>query len=144
VIALTLAAAVAVQLAAFPIKPPTPPAGVAEVDVVERLNEPIPRDLRFVDAFDNQVRLGDYLGRDKPVVLSLMYFDCPMLCSLLEKGLVKGLSESGLALGKDYVALTVSMNPRDTPPQAAAAQAGYMGHLAHRETATALDWAFLT
>jgi protein SCO1/2 len=144
VIAALPAAAVATLLAAFPIKPPTPPPGVSEVDVVERLNEPIPRDLRFVDAFQNQVRLDDYLGRDKPVVLSLVYFDCPMLCSLVEKGLVKGLSESGLALGKDYAALTVSMNARDTPRQAAAAQAGYVGHLAHRETATALDWAFLT
>jgi protein SCO1 len=144
VIAALPAAAMAALLAAFPIKPPTPPPGVSEVDVVERLNEPVPRDLRFVDAFENQVRVGDYLGRDKPVVLSLVYFDCPMLCSLVEKGLVKGLSESGLALGKDYAALTVSMNPRDVPRQAAAAQAGYVGHLAHREAATALDWAFLT
>jgi protein SCO1/2 len=138
------AAAIAALLAAFPIKPPTPPPGISEVDVVERLNEPVPRDLRFTDAFQNQVQIGDYLGRDKPVVLSLVYFDCPMLCSLVEKGLVKGLSESGLALGKDYAALTVSMNPRDNPRQAAAAQAGYVGHLANREAATALDWAFLT
>jgi len=140
VIAQTLAALVA----AFPIKPPTPPATVGEVDVVERLNEPVPGDLRFVDAFENQVRLDEFFGHKKPVVLSLVYFDCPMLCSLVEKGLVKGLSESNLALGKDYAALTVSMNPRDNPRQAAAAQAGYVGHLAHREAATALDWAFLT
>jgi len=138
------AALLAALVAAFPIKPPTPPPGVSQVDVVERLNEPVPRDLRFVDAFENQVRLGDYLGREKPVVLSLVYFDCPMLCSLVEKGLVKGLSGSGLVLGKDYAALTVSMNPRDTPRQAAAAQAGYVGHLAHREAATPVDWAFLT
>jgi protein SCO1/2 len=67
-----------------------------------------------------------------------------MLCSLVEKGLVKGLNDSGLSLGKDYLALTVSMNPKDTPGQAADAQAGYIGHLANRETATVADWAFLT
>jgi protein SCO1/2 len=139
-----IAHALAALVAAFPIKPPTAPAGVSEVDVVERLNEPVPGDLRFVDAFENHVRLDEFLGRDKPVVLSLVYFDCPMLCSLVEKGLVKGLSESGLALGKDYTALTVSMNPKDTPRQAAGAQAGYVAHLANRQSATARDWAFLT
>ncbi|MFL5291579.1 MAG: SCO family protein [Myxococcales bacterium] len=139
-----IAQAVATLVAAFPIKPPTPPATVGEVDVVERLNEPVPTGLRFVDAFHNQVRLGDFLGHDKPVVLSLMYFDCPMLCSLVERGLVKGLSESGLALGKDYAAVTVSFNPKDTPRQAMEAQAGYVAHLANRQAATARDWAFLT
>jgi len=140
-----IAQALATLVAAFPIKPPTPPptAGAA-VDVVEHLNEPIPTDLRFVDAFENHVRLSDFLGNGKPVVLSLVYFDCPMLCSLVEKGLVKGLSDSGLALGKDYAALTVSMNPKDTPRQAAAAQAGYVAHLANHQAATARDWAFLT
>jgi len=139
-----IAQAVATLVAAFPIKPPTPPPAVSPVDVVERLNEPIPADLRFVDAFENHVRLADFLGKGKPVVLSLVYFDCPMLCSLVEKGLVKGLSESGLGLGKDYLALTVSMNPKDTPRIASIAQAGYVGHLANRQAAGAQDWAFLT
>jgi len=139
-----IAQVLASLVAAFPIKPPTPPATVGPVDVVERLNEPIPTDLRFVDAFENHVRLGDFLGKGKPVVLSLVYFDCPMLCGLVEKGLVKGLSESGLALGKDYAALTVSMNPKDTPRLASLAQAGYVAHLANRQAAAAQDWAFLT
>jgi len=139
-----IAPALAALVAAFPIKPPTPPVTVGEVDVVERLNERVPGDLRFVDAFENQVRLDEFLGHGKPVVLSLVYFDCPMLCSLVEKGLVKGLTESGLGLGKDYVALTVSMNPKDTPRLAAQAQAGYVGHLGNRQAATPRDWAFLT
>jgi protein SCO1/2 len=139
-----IARVLASLVAAFPIKPPTPPITVGAVDVVERLNEPIPTDLRFVDAFENHVRLSDFLGKEKPVILSLVYFDCPMLCSLVEKGLVKGLSESGLALGKDYAALTVSMNPNDTPRVASVAQAGYVGHLANREAAAVQDWAFLT
>jgi len=139
-----IAPALAALVAAFPIKPPTPPVTVGEVDVVERLNERVPGDLRFVDAFENQVRLDEFLGHGKPVVLSLVYFDCPMLCSLVEKGLVKGLTESGLGLGKDYVALTVSMNPKDTPRVAAQAQAGYVGHLGNRQAATPRDWAFLT
>jgi protein SCO1 len=140
-----IAQSLAVLVAAFPIRPPTPPPNTnAAVDVVERLNQPVPMALRFVDAFENHVRLGDFFGRGKPVVVSLVYFDCPMLCSLLEKGLVKGLSESGLALGKDYTAVTVSMNPNDTPRQAAAAQAGYVAHLANRQAAEVQDWAFLT
>ncbi|HZX67223.1 MAG TPA: hypothetical protein VFE76_17600, partial [Myxococcales bacterium] len=64
-----IAEALAALVAAFPIKPPTPPPSMNAVDVVERLNEPIPTDLRFVDAFENHVRLADFLGKGKPVVL---------------------------------------------------------------------------
>jgi protein SCO1/2 len=148
----------AALLAAFPIKPPTPPPQVGAVDVVERLGERIPTDLRFVDSSQRTVALGDLLGRGKPVVLSLVYFDCPMLCSLVQKGLVKGLNESDLVLGKDYLATTVSFSPRDTPRKAAEAQRGYLQMLTRREEpdsaatggapsakpSPAANWPFLT
>jgi protein SCO1 len=139
-----IAQALAALLAAFPIKPPTPPPTAGPVDVIERLNEPVPRDLRFVDAFENHVKLGDYLGRDKPVVLSLVYFDCPMLCSLVQKGVIKALNETGLRLAKDYYGLTVSFSPRDTIPEARLRQGGYMQTLVGAERARPVDWPYLT
>ena len=134
----------AALLAAFPIKPPTPPAQVGAVDVVEKLGERIPGELRFVDAAHADFALGEAFGRGKPVVLSLVYFECPMLCSLVEKGLVKGLNETGLVLGKDYLALTVSFSPRDTPQKAAEAQRGYLQQLSKKEGDPERSWAFLT
>ena len=118
--------------------------GDESVDVVERLGEPIPAGLRFYDAFHNDVALKDFLGRGKPVVVTLVYFDCPMLCSLVMKGLVKGLNETGLGLGKDYLGITLSFDPKDTPRAAGEAQRGYLAALKGLENAHAQDWPFLT
>jgi protein SCO1 len=118
--------------------------GDESVDVVERLGEPIPAELRFYDAFHNDVALKDFLGRGKPIVATLVYFDCPMLCSLVLKGLVKGLSQTGLQLGKDYQGITLSFDPKDTPRAAGEAQRGYLASLKGSEGAHAQDWPFLT
>jgi protein SCO1/2 len=116
----------------------------SNIDVVERLNERLPEDPRFFDAFLNQLAVKDLYGHGKPVLLSLVYFDCPMLCSLVMQGLVKGLNESGLELGKDYQAVTISFNPRDTPRDSAVYQQGYLQKLNSAKGAHAQDWLFLT
>jgi protein SCO1/2 len=118
--------------------------GDESVDVVERLGEPIPGGLRFYDSFHNDVAVKDWFDGKRPVVVSLVYFQCPMLCSLVMKGLIKALNESGLQLGKDYQGVTVSFNPKDTPRAAAEAQRGYLAALKAAEKARAQDWPFLT
>ncbi len=118
--------------------------GDESVDVVERLGEPVPADLRFYDSFHNQVALKDFLGQGKPAVVTLVYFECPMLCSLVLKGLIKGLNQTGLQLGKDYQGITVSFDPKDTPRAAAEAQRGYLAGVQGLERAHAQDWPFLT
>jgi len=118
--------------------------GDESVEVVERLGEPIPAGLRFYDAFHNQVALKDFLGQGKPAVLTLVYFECPMLCSLVLKGLIKGLNETGLQLGQDYQGITVSFDPKDTPRTAAEAQRGYLAGVRGLDRARAQDWPFLT
>jgi protein SCO1/2 len=118
--------------------------GDESVDVVERLGEPIPGGLRFYDSFHNDVALKDLFDRKRPVVVSLVYFECPMLCSLVMKGLMRALNDSGLQLGKDYQGVTVSFNPKDTPRAAAEAQRGYLAALKSAGKAHAQDWPFLT
>jgi protein SCO1/2 len=129
----------------------TAPAGGTEqqitsrgVDVVERLGERPPQDARFFDAFLNQLAVRDLSGHGKPVIVTLVYFDCPMLCSLVMQGLVKGLNESGLRIGADYRAVTVSFNPKDTPRESAVYQQGYLQKLKGVEKAAPQDWLFLT
>jgi protein SCO1/2 len=124
--------------------PPEPQAQEAAVDVVERLGERIPGSIRFVDSTGRDVAFSRLFARNAPIVLSLVYFDCPMLCSLVEKGLVKGLDQTGLVLGKDYSAVTVSFSPRDTPRKAAEAQRGYLQMLAHKTADAEARWPFLT
>jgi protein SCO1 len=121
-----------------------PQAEAVVVDVVERLGDRVPGGLRFVDPKEHDVALASLFRGEKPVVLSLVYFDCPMLCSLVEKGLVKALDQTGLVLGEDYSAVTVSFSPRDTPQKAAEAQRGYLGVLAHKTADAEARWPFLT
>ena len=88
--------------------------------------------------------LKDFLGHGKPVVVTLVYFQCPMLCSLVMKGLVKGLNDTGLQLGKDYQGITLSFDPKDTPRAAGEAQRGYLAAMKGLDRARAQDWPFLT
>jgi protein SCO1/2 len=132
--ALLIAAAGAVNAVAAP-----PDA----VDVVEQLGQPV-ADAAFMDTAANHVRLQELAARGKPVVLTLIYFDCPMLCSLVQQGVTRALNETGLRLGHDYYGLTVSFNPKDTIPQARLRQGGYLQTLKNAERAHPSDWPYLT
>ena len=124
------------------LRTPTPkPPQVSGVDVEEHLGEPLPRDLRFRDPTGRLVTLGDALAGGKPVVLSLVYFECPMLCNLLQQGLQIGLKSSGLKPGVDYRAITVSIDPTEGPDRAERHQQAMLRALGDGAPA---DWPFLT
>ena len=112
------------------------------VEVIERLGEQV-ADAPFIDAQGNHVQLREVGARGKPVVLTLIYFDCPMLCSLVQKGVIKGLNETGLKLGEDYYGLTVSFSPKDRAPEAQLRQGGYLQTLKNAEHARPADWPYL-
>ena len=113
----------------------------APVDVVERLGERV-ANATFMDTEGNRVELRDLTARGKPVVLTLIYFDCPMLCSLVLKGVIKALNQSGLRLRDDYYGLTVSFSPPTPFPRRACARR-YMQTLAGAAKARPVDWPFL-
>jgi protein SCO1 len=139
-------AALFLALAVPAAQPPAaqPPAAQdAPVDVVERLGERV-ANATFMDTEGNRVELRDLTARGKPVVLTLIYFDCPMLCSLVQKGVIKALNQSGLRLRDDYYGLTVSFSPTDTIPEARLRQGGYMQTLASAAKARPVDWPYLT
>ena len=94
------------------------PAALQGVGVDEKLDNPIPLDLVFRNEKGNVVKLGDYFGHGRPVVLQLAYYECPMLCSLVSEGLVKSLD--GLDVGTGFDVLTVSIDPSETPSLARA------------------------
>ncbi|MGH9396891.1 MAG: SCO family protein [Terriglobia bacterium] len=117
------------------------PAQLRGVGIDQRLNEQIPLHLAFKDETGNTVHLGDFFGK-KPVILSLVYFNCPMLCTMVENDLLQSLRMVTFDIGKQYNVITVSFDPHDTPSMAASKQRIYVG-LYGRKGAAA-GWHFLT
>lgn len=120
---------------------PGPPPILREVSIAQRLNEPIPPDIIFRDEDGKAVHLGDYFGK-KPIVLSLVYFDCPALCTEVLNGELRTMKAISLDLGKDFDAITVSFEPKDMPALAMAKRDVYAGQYG-RPGATR-NWHFLT
>ena len=115
---------------------------VQAIDIEEHLGAPLPLDLPFVDQDRRPVRLRDYFRDGKPVVLVLAYFRCPMLCDLVLRGVADSLQRQHLVLGRDYRALTVSIDPKDTPAGASLKQHGLLQAFGQLDAAA--SWAFLT
>ena len=95
----------------------------------------------FRDEAGNEVRLGQYFGQ-KPVVLVLAYYECPMLCTIVLNGVLHSLKELKYNVGQEFEVVTVSFDPSEKPSLAAAKKAIYVG-LYGRPNAGA-GWHFLT
>jgi protein SCO1/2 len=118
------------------------PADLEQVDIVEHLGAQIPEGLRFVDSTGQDVALGQYFRQDKPIVLTMVYFGCPMLCSLVVRGLIQTVNKMGSGRDRAFAALTVSFDPHDNAQKAATERARYTRLLGERHTST--EWSFLT
>ncbi len=130
--------------AEVPASPSTPsklPPLLRDVGIDQKLNSQVPLDLVFRDETGNEVRLGQYFGQ-KPVVLVLAYYDCPMLCTIVLNGVLHSLKELKYNVGREFEVVTVSFDPTEKPPLAAAKKAIYVG-LYDRPNAGA-GWHFLT
>lgn len=119
----------------------TTPAILSKVGITQNLNMQIPPDLAFRDETGKSVRIGDYFGK-KPIVLSLVYFDCPALCTEVLNGELRTMKAISLDLGKDFEAVTVSFEPKDTPVLAKAKRDVYAGQYGRPDAAE--HWHFLT
>lgn len=119
----------------------TRPAVLNDVGIDQRLNEQVPLDLVFHDESGAPVRLGTYFG-SKPVILSLAYYECPMLCTLVLNGLASALKVLSFDAGKEFEVVTVSFNPADTPALAAAKKLTYLKE--YGRAGAAAGWHFLT
>jgi protein SCO1 len=89
----------------------TVPAALRQVAFEQRLNEQLPLDLPFKDETGRVVKLGEYFGR-KPVVLTFVYYECPMLCTQVLNGLESSLRVFNETIGKEFDVVTVSFDPK--------------------------------
>jgi protein SCO1/2 len=117
------------------------PQVLQKVGVAQHLNQQLPLDASFVDENGKAVKLGDYFGKH-PAVLSLVYYTCPMLCSEELDGITSSLEMVKLTPGKDFEVVVISIDPSDTPEQAAKSKALYVKRYGRPETAA--GWHFLT
>ena len=131
----------AAQMGAAPPPSPATPGVLQEIGFDQHLGESVPLDLAFTDETGRDVRLADYFGK-KPVVLSLVYYDCPMLCTLSLNGLAGALEVLSFVPGQQFEVVTVSFDPKETPALAAAKKKAYLARY-HRPGAHA-GWHFLT
>lgn len=96
--------------------------------IVERLNQPLPLGTAFVNDAGKQVTLGTYFHH-RPVAMALVYFKCGMLCPQVLHGMAAGLKGTGLKAGKDYDVIVTSIDPMDTPADAATAKQKFLAEL---------------
>ncbi|MCX6251629.1 MAG: SCO family protein [Bacteroidetes bacterium] len=111
----------------------------AAVGVFEHLGSTIPQDLTFQNEAGVKIHFGDII--DKPTILTLVYFDCPGLCSPLLDGISDVIEKMDMELGKDYQVVTVSFNYQDTPEKAVEKKKTF---LKRHSKSHANDWIYLT
>jgi protein SCO1 len=117
------------------------PVMVRNVGIDQKLNAQLPLELQFKDESGQSVRLGQYFVK-KPVVLALVYYECPMLCDMVLNGLIHSMEKMTLNLGRDFEIVTVSFNPHETWALAAAKKTSYLEKL--NRPGAEQNWHFLT
>jgi protein SCO1/2 len=85
-----------------------------KINVVEHLGDTIPMDLAFTNSKGESIMLSDLFQPGKPVLLTLAYYECPMLCTFVLNGLSKGLSDLNFIPGTDFQMITISIDPKET------------------------------
>jgi protein SCO1/2 len=117
------------------------PAPLKSVTIQQKLNTQLPLATPFKDETGQTKPLGAYFGK-RPVVLALVYYECPMLCTQILNGMVRAAKVLRFTAGSEYDFVAISFDARETPQQAAAKKAVYLKNFGHPEAAD--SWHFLT
>jgi len=120
---------------------PALPAALEGVGIDQRLDQQVPLDLVFTDEFGRSVPLSSFF-HGKPVILALVYYRCPMLCTQILNGVESSLKAVSFAPGRDFEVVSVSFDPKDTPEIAGAKKQTYLRRYGRPDTAN--GWHFLT
>ncbi len=118
------------------------PKRLIGIDVTEHLERDLPKELEFTDETGKRVRLGDFFDGERPVVITLNYSNCPMLCSLQLNGFVTGLRGMDWRVGDEFRVITISLDPDETPSQALKTKQRYLKELGAGDVGS--GWSFLT
>ena len=112
------------------------------VGIKENLGSQIDLNRTFTDELGKTFRLGDYFVAKRPVIISMAYYECPMLCGVVLNALVDGMKEVTWTPGKEYTVVNVSFDPKEKFDLAAAKKKNLVEALGKPEAAA--GWHFLT
>lgn len=113
-----------------------------DVGIDQHLDAQLPLDAVLVDEQGRSIRLAEFFGRDKPVIVNFVYFRCPMLCTQVLNGLLRSSQAIKFTMHEDYHVLSISIDPRETPAMAAAKKKKYVA--SYRRPGAEEGWHFLT
>jgi protein SCO1 len=117
------------------------PGLLQQVGIDQHLNQQVPLHLVFNDESGREVPLGEFFGK-RPVILAMVYYECPMLCTQVLNGLVSALGVINFDVGREFDVIAVSINPKETPGLAAQKKQVYLDR--YKRPQSAAGWHFLT
>jgi protein SCO1/2 len=117
------------------------PGLLSKIAIDQRIGHQVPADIPFVDDAGREVKIGDYFGK-RPVVLALVYYECPMLCTQVLNGLVSSIGVLNFEVGREFDVVAVSFNPKEGPGLASQKKAAYVERYGRPQSAA--GWHFLT
>jgi protein SCO1/2 len=136
------AALLALLVLTLPVAAQSTMTEAPQASIAQKLNTQIPLDLMFRDSTGKVVRLNEYFGKGRPVLLEFVYFRCPMLCPMVLEGTTTSLTHLKFDIGKEFDVITVSIDPRDAPAKAAEMKEKYIRRYGRLDSAK--GWHFLT
>ena len=112
------------------------------LQVTEQIGAQLPLETNLIDESGTAVRLGDYFKPGRPVILTPVYYNCPLLCNLVLNGFLQGLKEKGLIPGRGFDVVTFSIDAREKNDVALAKKSSYLETL--NAPGAGEGWHFLT
>ncbi len=111
-------------------------------DLFERVGERVPLNLVFTGSDARPMPIADVFDDGRPVVLALVYYECPLVCTVVMDRMAESFAGLDYVIGRDFNVLVVSFDPSETPTQALATKQTYLGSYAKRAPETEANWSF--
>ena len=118
------------------------PKALDGIGITEKLGESVDLALPFVDDTGKEVTLGQYFTGHKPVLLSIVYYNCPSLCNFHLNGVTEALKNIPWTPGQEFEQVAISMDPQETAEVAGPKKAAYVQ--AYGRLQSINGWHFLT
>lgn len=138
---LAIAAGLLFSLPMTSVTAQTQDSVLERIDFKQKLNGSLPLDSQFTDSEGSPVRLSD-IFRGKPVILAMVYYECPMLCTLVMNGMLKALNVLDMHVGDEFDTVFISIDPSEEPSLAKAKKQNVMSGYAGEKIPA--GWHFLT